>query len=322
MADITAFGTANGGKPVEAIILRRGNLTARVLTWGAVLQGLWLEGVAHSLTLGSDSLADYEGAMRHHGAIIGPVANRISGAAAEIDGQSCRFDANQDGRVCLHSGWAGTHRQVWDLVAADQATVTLAIRLADGVGGFPGNRRIEARYALGDDALHLTIRAETDALTPLNIAHHGYWNLDGSPTWAGHRLRVAAGHYLPVTADFTPDGTVAEVAGPMDFRQDRTIAPGQPSLDHNFCLSRGRVGLRDVLWLTGQGGLTLMLATTEPGVQVYDGRDAIRPLQGRYEGLALEPQFWPDTLAHPDFPSILLGPGQDWQQETRWRFSR
>ena len=322
MAEITAFGTANGGKPVEAITLRRGNLTARVLTWGAVLQGLWLEGVAYSLTLGSDQLADYEGAMRHHGAIIGPVANRISGAAAEIGGRSCRFDANQDGRICLHSGWAGTHRQVWEVAAADQASVTLAIDLADGVGGFPGNRRITARYALSNDALLLTIQAQTDALTPLNVAHHGYWNLDGSPTWAGHRLRVAADHYLPVTTDFTPDGTVAEISGAMDFRQDRTIAPGDPSLDHNFCLSRARGTLRDVLWLTGRGGLTLTLATTEPGVQVYDGRDAIRPLRGRYEGLALEPQFWPDALSHPDFPSILLAPRQAWQQQTRWRFSR
>ena len=147
MAEVSAFGTANGGKPVEAITLRRGNLTARVLTWGAVLQGLWLEGVAYSLTLGSDQLADYEGAMRHHGAIIGPVANRISGAAAEIGGRTCRFDANQDGRICLHSGWAGTHRQVWEVAAADQASVTLAIHLADGVGGFPGNRRITAQRA-------------------------------------------------------------------------------------------------------------------------------------------------------------------------------
>ena len=77
-----------------------------------------------------------------------------------------------------------------------------------------------------------------------------------------------------------------------------------------------------MLWLTGRGGLTLTLATTEPGVQVYDGRDAIRPLRGRYEGLALEPQFWPDALSHPHFPSILLAPGQAWQQQTRWRFSR
>lgn len=97
---------------------------------------------------------------------------------------------------------------------------------------------------------------------------------------------------------------------------------GDPSLDHNFCLSRARGTLRDVLWLTGRGGLTLTLATTEPGVQVYDGRDAIRPLRSRYEGLALEPQFWPDALSHPDFPSVLLAPGQAWQQQTRWRFSR
>lgn len=322
MAEITPFGTANGGQAVQAITLRHGSLTARVLTWGAVLQGLWLEGIGHSLTLGSDSLADYEGAMRHHGSIIGPVANRISGAQARIGDQTCRFEANQDGRICLHSGWAGTHRQVWELRAADDASVTLAIRLADGTGGFPGTRLIEARYALEAGALTLTIRAETDRLTPMNIAHHGYWTLDGGPTWAGHRLRIAADHYLPVTPDFLPTGQIAPVSGAMDFRQKQVIRPGEPALDHNFCLSRDRQPLRDVACLTGQNGLTLTLATTEPGLQIYDGRDAIRPLMGRYEGLALEPQFWPDALAQAEFPSVLLYPGQEWLQQTRWRFGR
>lgn len=72
------------------------------------------------------------------------------------------------------------------------------------------------------------------------------------------------------------------------------------------------------------------LATTEPGLQVYDNAGA-KPSDfpghggvpyGTCSGLAIEPQFWPDAPNHPDFPSILLEPGAPWLQETEWRFTK
>lgn len=323
MAEITPFGIANGGVPVQAIHLRATGIRATVLTWGAVLQGVWLDGVAHGLTLGSDSLADYEGAMRHHGSVIAPVANRIGGARADVAGQDCRFDANQASHICLHSGWAGTHRRNWRLVEASEATVTLVADLPSGEGGFPGARRIEARYALSPGVLRLHLRATTDAPTLMNIAHHGYWNLDGSPTFTGHRLQIAADHYLPTDADVLPTGEVRGVGGTeMDFRTAREIAPDQPPLDTCFCLADRRGPLREVLWLTGASGLSMALATTEPGVQVYDACEAIRPGRGWHEGLAIEPQLWPDAPRHPGFPPITLAPGQSYEAVSEWRFSR
>jgi len=80
------------------------------------------------------------------------------------------------------------------------------------------------------------------------------------------------------------------------------------------------VALRDVLWLTGQSGVTMTSATTAPGIQVYDGRHAIRPGHGAWESLAFEPESWPDSLAHPAFPSILLEPGETYRQHSEWRF--
>ena len=101
-----------------------------VLTWGAVLQGVWLEGVARSLTLGSERLSDYEGAMRYHGSLIGPVVNRFSGAKVVCGGRALRFEANQDGKHCLHSGSAGTHLKVWRLVEATEDAVRLELDTA------------------------------------------------------------------------------------------------------------------------------------------------------------------------------------------------
>ena len=323
MAKITTFGTTAQGQEVRQITLHAGDLTASVLTWGAVLQSVRLAGVAHDLTLGSDRLADYEGDMRHHGSIIAPVVNRLTAAQAVIDGQLHQFEPNQDGRICLHSGSAGTHLQVWDLVSATASEAVLALDLPDGQGGFPGNRRIEARFTLvAPAALRLAITATTDAPTIFNATNHSYWNLDGRETWDGHTLQITADHYLPADADFVATGEIRAVTGAHDFRIPRTLSRHDPDLDNCYCLGRNRVALRDVMRLQGQSGLAMVVATTEPGVQLYDGRHATRPGHGPYEGLAIEAQGWPDAPNQPDFPAIDLAPGTTLTQITEWRFER
>ena len=320
--DIRQFGTLSDGRRVDAITLRAGAAQATVLTWGAVLQDMRLAGVGHSLTLGSDRLADYEGAMRHHGSLIGPVVNRLSGAKAVVQGRELRFEANHEGRITLHSGAAGTHLKRWDVAAAGADFVLLGLQLADGEGGFPGRRSVAARFTLAAPAtLRLEVTAVTDAVTLLNFANHSYWNLDGGPDWSGHQVRVAAERYLRTTVDFTPTGEISKVEGAaVDFRQMTGIAPGRPALDTCFCLAEARRELTDVVWLRGRSGVHMVVATTEPGVQVYDGRAARRPGRGAYEGIAVEAQGWPDAPNHAGFPSIALQPGETCRQVTEWRF--
>lgn len=319
---IREFGRMADGAKVQAITLRAGALSVTLLTLGAILQEVRLAGVAHGLTLGSDRVADYEGAMRYHGSLIGPVVNRLSGAEARIGDVLHRFEANQDGCITLHGGAAGTHLKLWQIARATDTEALLTLTLPAGEGGFPGRRQVQALWQIAAPAsLTLTISASTDADTLINFANHSYWNLDGSSTWAGHSLRVAADRYLPTTEAFTPTGAIADVAGTaMDFREGRAIAPGDPLLDTCFCLSDSAQPLRDVLWLTGQSGVGLTVATTEPGIQVYDGRNALRPGQTPHEGLAIEAQLWPDAPAHPEFPSILLRAGESRAQTVQWRF--
>ncbi len=321
---MTPFGTTSDGQAVHALTLSAGDLTATILTLGAALQDLRLAGVPYPLTLGSDRVQDYQGQMRHHGTLVAPVVNRLSGAQAPINGKPHRFQANQDNRHTLHAGSAGTHLRLWDVADHSVTHATLTIALPDGIGGFPGNRRLTARFDVAPPAtLRMTVTATSDAPTLMNVANHSYWNLDGSDTWDGHTLQVQADRYLPTTPDFTPTGQIVPVAGtPMDFRTPRAIAPGAPDLDTNFCLADRRRPLCEVLTLSGRSGVTMTVATTDPGIQVYDGRNAIRPGRAPYEGLAIEAQFWPDAPNHPGFPGIELRPGQAWEQVTEWRFAR
>ncbi|MDX8347438.1 aldose epimerase family protein [Cognatiyoonia sp. IB215446] len=320
---MTPFGTTEDGREVHKITLTAGNLTVSLLTYGAILQDLRLDGIDHALTLGSDLLSDYEGAMRYHGPLIGPVVNRISNARVRIDGMVYELERNEKGRIHLHSGVKAAQHQVWNVETVSDDSLTLGLALPDGMCGLPGNRQITVTYTLTRPArLTMHITGTTDARTLMNFANHSYWNLDGAETWASHSLRIAADRYLPSTPDDYPTGEIAGFTDTaMDFREAQLINPGAPNLDHNFCLSETDEALRDVLWLQGQSGVNMTVGTTAPGIQIYDGRAAQRPGQSFYEGLAIEAQHWPDAPNNPHFPSILLAPGETYQQTTRWTFS-
>ncbi len=330
---IAPFGNTQSGETVHRITLRSDALDVSVLTLGAILHDVRLNGVDHSLTIGFDELAPYEGAHFHVGSIVGPVANRISNARAAIVGVTHQFEANTPGGHTLHSGSTGLQHLVWKIEEHNPHSTTLSAHLPDGTGGFPGNRHIAARFTVADATLKLEIAAETDRLSPISPTNHSYWNLGPHPTTDGHILAVSAECTTPLDPEILlPTGAVSDVAGTrFDFRTSRTIEAGAEGLlDLNLCLSNTPRALTPVAQLDGPTGITMKLATTAPGLQVFDGHilgDAPATLlDGRqlqaYGGLALETQYWPDAMANPDFPTILLAPGMKWQQETLWSFTR
>ena len=312
------FGTTASGQDVHSITLSGGDLTVELLTLGARIHDLRLRGVDHSLTLAGQSVADYENPAKaiYHGAIVGPIANRVGNARVRLDGMMYELERNEDGARHLHSGSDGMHAQVWSVTDHTENGVTMSLSLPDGMAGLPGHRTITAHFTITPPAtLTLTLIGITDATTLMNIANHSYWNMDGSARWDGHRLQIAADHVLPIDATTCPTGEVADVTSTdMDFRDGVVLGTDTPPLDHNFCLSPEPVPLRDVLWLTGTSGVTMTMATTEPGMQVFDGRPG-------YQALALEAQHWPDAPNNSGFPPITLRPGETYRQTTQWRFT-
>ncbi|MEM8554232.1 MAG: aldose epimerase family protein [Pseudomonadota bacterium] len=327
------FGTRPDGQAVKRVVLANETLGVAILTQGAIIQDVRMAGVFHSLTIGTDTLEPYLGDMRSCGSLIGPVINRISNGSAHIGRYSYEFERNQDGKHTRHSGTAGTQRKLWEIDAVTDTALNLSLTLPDGEGGFPGNRQISAQFTLREPAeLEMRVTSTTDKPTILNFANHSYWNLDGTNTYAGHRLQVAADRRCIADDGAMVTGEVAPVEGTFfDFREAVTLTPGEdPLIDVNMCVSTTRRNLTDVLRLEGTTGVSLQVATTEPGVQLYDGSGfknaGAEGHDGRanaaYCGIAIEAQGWPDAINHAHFPSILVEPGHIYQQVTRFRFAR
>jgi aldose 1-epimerase len=321
---VAPFGEAASGEAVRRVSLAAGDLEVGLLTHGARIQDVRLGGVP--LTLGTGTLAPYEGAMGSVGGLVAPVVNRLSGARGMLDGRVVEVEDNKGG-LTLHSGSAGTHRKVWRLDDASGTHAALSIALPDGEAGFPGDRRIAARFEVGEPgALTLTVEATTDRPTWMNVANHSYWRLGGEDV-AGHRLRVAAERYLPASRDGLVTGEVAPVEGPFDLREGRVL-DREVEYDHNLCLAEARRALTPVAWLEGPAA-RMEVSTTEPGLQIYAGWKladfGVPDHDGRpfapWRGLAIEAQGWPDAPNHPRFPSIRLGAGETYRQVTRWRFA-
>lgn len=326
---MTPFGSLPDGRQVGRVTIGSRALQVSLLDLGAIIQDVRLKDVDHPLVLGGSVAASYAGIVSHFGAVIGPVANRIGGAEARIDGRLHRFEANE-GRNTRHSGSAGTHLKVWTLLRHDPDAALFRIDLPDGEGGFPGNRRVTAAYRVEGTALSIQLTGTTDSPTLMNLASHPYWALQPPELGqSGLTLQVGADHYLPVTEETLPTGEIAPVAGTdFDFRSPRPIEAGGPALDHNFCLASAPRALAPAARLGSGTGITLDIETTAPGLQVFDmapfgvAEPTIHgaPYPPR-AGLALEPQLWPDAPGRQAWPDITLRPGEIFSQSTRHVFS-
>lgn len=318
---IEAMGTTRDGRSVQAVTLRAGPMRARILTLGAILQDLRIGD--SPLTIGHPELAAYDaGPLCYFGAVIGPVAGRVSGATGILGATRLRMEANEAPNA-LHAGQAGLHGKVWDLAAVAEDRVRLETTADPGEGGLPGARRFACTYTLRADALAITLTAETSAPTWADLTHHAYWRPGRDAGVDGLALQISAARYLPLDAAKLPTGEVAEVANtPLDFRHPRHLAPAD-RIDNALVAAQAERDLTPLATLAEPGGLQLTMASTAPALVVFTCDGSAVPaghwhggaaIPGR-AGLALEPQGWPDAPTHPGFPPIVLEPGRVWQRE-------
>jgi aldose 1-epimerase len=337
LSAVRSFGEREGASIHEVTLTTSAGAEARIITWGAVLRDLVVPGPAgpQRVVLGLETLADYVRHSPFFGAIIGRYANRIGDARFRLDGREVGLVPNENGNE-LHGGPASFGRRPWALLGHTASTAHLALVSEDDEMGFPGRLFATCTYELLEPAtLRVTLQAFADEPTPVNLTAHNYFNLDGSADARDHVLQVASDFYTPVDGEQIPTGEIRSVAGtPVDFREPRRLRPARgpySDIDHNLVLRReasaGLVLAHAATLCSRLNGLAMELWTTEPGLQVYDGRLVEIPVPGvggaifrPYSGIALEPQRFPDSPNHPYFPNTILLPGCVSRQVSEFRF--
>lgn len=339
------FGTNGAGDEVELVTLRGGGLVARVTNHGATLVELHApdrHGVDADVVCGFGSVEGYlSDANPYFGATVGRVANRIAHGRFTIDGTEYVLATNEPPHH-LHGGERRSFDKVlWEIIEVEDDRATFRYVSPAGEEGYPGTVEALATYRLEDAELLIEYRATTDATTPINMTNHAYFNLAGAGRGdiLDHELTIAAEATSEVDDDLIPSGADAPVVGTaLDFRTPRRVGeriaelrgvPGVLGYDHNFVLGDATGEVRRAAVLHDpRSGRVMELATNQPCVQFYSGNrleDPIAGKQGQVYGLhgalCLEPQFHPDAVNQPRFPSTLLEPGAIYEHRSHYRFS-
>jgi len=344
------YGTT-GGKAVKLYTLKnRNGLVVKVTNFGAIVTEVHVpdrDGQMADVVLGFDDLDGYVKEHPYFGAMVGRYANRIAKGKFTLDGKTYTLATN-NGPNHLHGGVKGFDKAVWDatpMQTDEGPALKLTYRSKDGEEGYPGNLDVTVIYALTEyDALKVYITAKTDRPTPVNLTNHSYWNLAGhaSGEILGHELMLEADRYTPTDDTLIPTGEINPVAGtPYDFRKPKTIGrdigkiSGNPAIndpggyDVNFVLNGKAGDLRLAARVVEPAsGRVLEILTTQPGIQLYSGNflDGTNVGKGgavyRFRnGFCLETQHYPDSVHQPDWPSVILRPGEVYSEVTVHRFS-
>jgi aldose 1-epimerase len=314
-------------------IITIGHDTCRAEIWtlGAAVNGVWVPDRDGALANVHPSLASPEARLAgkgFFGEVVGPFANRIAGGRFTIDGHEYHTPLNEGPNI-LHSGPDGLHRQVWTVLDQGPDHVRLGCDLADGHAGFPGPIHVEIAYWVEGCLVGHTITATAERPTLANICSHAYFNLAGAAVpMADQLLAVAASRYLTVDAALIPLPSAPEpVEGPFDLSTPRRIgdlvAADHPQvraaggIDHAFILDQPSLGVAAVELADPASGRRLTVSTDCPAIQVYSGQYLDAP----FTAMAIEAEEYPGAPGRPDFPSVVLRPGETYRRTTHWEFT-
>ena len=344
-----AFGKTPDGTAVDLYTLTNAKgVEARIITYGGIVVSLKVPDRNRKfddVVLGYDNLEGYIKNNPYFGALIGRYGNRIAKGKFTLNGVEYTL-AKNNGENHLHGGIKGFDKVVWkasQVRGKNGAALQLTYLSKDGEEGYPGNLSVTAIYTLTDNnEVRIDYSATTDKDTILNLTNHSYFNLAGPGTTSilGHEVMINADRFTPVDKTLIPTGELRSVRGtPMDFtkpttigarieQQDEQLIFGM-GYDHNWVLnnSNGQLGLAARVYEPTTGRV-MEVYTTEPGMQFYTGNFLDGTITGkggkvyhRRYGFCMETQHFPDSPNKPNFPSVVLKPGQKYTQTTIYKFS-
>lgn len=335
--------TPSGQEIFRFTIKNQSGAYAQLSNLGAAIVSIVVpdkNGVFSDVVLGYPEAMNYMADGPCCGKVPGRYANRIAKGRFILDDKEYSLPIN-NGPNHLHGGPEGFQNRVWDC-RENEGGVEFQYFSEDGEMGYPGNIKVVARYDWSEEnELRLTMTAQSDAPTIVNLTNHAYFNLngEGSGSVLSHELRLNASEYLPTDETLIPLGESQPVAGtPMDFivakPLGRDINNDFPALkygkgyDNCWVIDGAEPGMIQSAaeLYSPESGRIMEVLTTQPGVQIYTGNWLSGCPKGKsgeyndYDGVAIECQNFPDAPNKEEYPSPVLRPGEVYQQAIIFAF--
>jgi aldose 1-epimerase len=338
------FGRLPDGTAVHLFTLKNANgVEVSICNYGGIVVSFKApdrNGKFGDIVLGFDNLEDYLKQHPFFGCIVGRYGNRIAKGKFSLDGKDYHLATN-NGPNALHGGLKGFDKVIWDASVKASAlgpAIELRYLSKDGEEGYPGNLSVTAVYTLTvDNALQLDYTATTDKATIVNLTQHSYFNLAGHGGVLNYDVMIAADKFTPVDNTLIPTGELRPVEGtPFDFRKPTRIGARIDEdneqlkfgggYDHNFVFNKplGKLELAARVHDPSTGRV-LEVLTTEPAMQFYTAnqlggiKGKAGQVYGRRGAFCMEPQHFPDSPNHPNFPSTVLKPGEVYRNTIIYR---
>lgn len=344
--DTANYSKVIDGEQVSLFTLKSGKVGMKVTNYGARVVALCVpakDGKPVDVSLGYNSIDEYVNNKEYFfGAAIGRYGNRIGDARFKLDSVEYTLAAN-DGKNHLHGGVKGYYDVVWKAKQLSESKIEFTYLSANGEEGYPGNLSITMTYELTPAGeFKIDYKATTDQKTVCNLTNHTYFNLsgEGSETINDHLLTFNADNFTPVDSTLITTGEILPVAGtPMDFSKATAIGERVDAdfaqlkygkgYDHNWVINKKGEGVELAATVVSPvTGIKLEVLTDQPGIQFYGGNflDAVvsgksgKPYVFR-SAFCLETQHYPDSPNKPEFPSVVLEPGQTYTHTCIYKFS-
>ena len=292
----------------DKYVICSGELSVSVMTLGATITEISFAG--KNRVLAFERPEDYPASTAYLGATVGRYANRIAGSAITLDGVRYELTPNE-GKNQLHGGPGTWAFREWKAEITGENSVRFEICGEDGENGFPGTMNASATFTVSGSSLRIDYRGITDKTTVFAPTNHAYFNLAGEGSVLNTVMKMNSSLYLQVDEENIPTGLALPCVGDFDFSSPRPIGR---SFDHCFVVNS------EEMLVAEAGGVRLTLHSDMPAVQLYTG-DGLRDPLYPNAGFAIEPEFYPDSPNHPEWPSPVLRPGEEFHRYEELTFT-
>ncbi|REG96445.1 aldose epimerase family protein [Flavobacterium aquicola] len=328
-----SFGLMPNGEEVYSYDLSNKNgMSLKIITYGATVTELKVplqNGETVDVVLGFDTLEGYLQSFQldgspYMGTTVGRFAGRIHNSTFTLNGQKIVLNKNNNGNS-LHGGLVGFSQKVWTVEKVTDSEITLSYISPDNEENYPGSLTVEVTYSLTEEnELKIQYNAKTTEDTIVNLTNHSYFNLDGhSSDVKDQDLLVNTNKILEATADNIPTGRYLEVENTaFDFLTPKKC----PSkIDNTFVVTKQNEFAASLF--NKNNNLKMTVYTDQPGVHIYVGGSCQNKVKGKenadyhpLSGICFETQNFPDAPNHEHFPSAVLKKGEEYTQNTAYKF--